>query len=439
MFNILIPKGGASSGTVTTSGSPSANQVAYFTSATAISGDADMTFDGTTLTATRVAIGNGATSSTQIFSARSDQNALTRTLLRNSDTGSSSRVQLSLNTDTGDVDLEATSVARGATASLNIGSSFTGGYTIDMNGANPINLKTNNTSREYINGAGQVGFNASTSLPAQPLVSIGNNQAQTILSGNTSQAGLYVQPKVNSAATAYAIGTLSSVASDNTSFTTGFASAFYENALSKGASNTITRYAGLRLTATTAGGTGNAAIADNEAYSGNWFINQSGSVASTLGGALTVTGTTTVTGGIVGITGATNAAAGNLGEYVESVISTDANVPAANGVWGDATSISLTAGDWDVSALLLLAGSGGVTTAGDVAIGTASGTSTTGLVLGSNWCQFQYISANGSRSAGSVPCWRANISGTTTYYLKVRATYSSTPTYTCRISARRVR
>jgi hypothetical protein len=45
-----------------------------------------------------------------------------------------------------------------------------------------------------------------------------------------------------------------------------------------------------------------------------------------------------------------SAAAGYVGEYVSSAVT--ATNYGATGVWGDLTSISLTAGDWDVTALL---------------------------------------------------------------------------------------
>lgn len=392
----------AGAGTVTTSGSPANTYLAYFTGATAITGTSAWTNDGSVLLgpagavtappfsftadpntgmyrvgadilgfaaggaligyceANGLGILAGSTSSTIPLAVRKDANTIIREIIRNSDSGSSAKAQLSLQTDAGDVDFLATSLAGNSSspiAYLNVGSSFTGGLRLDVNGTNPFLVYTNNTARLTVAGAGTATFASGTPV---------------VLSDTT----------------------------DSTTSTTG--------------------------SLKTAGGLGVAKAVNI-------------GTTLTVTGATTLTGAATVTGGIVGTTAAGNATAGNLGEYVESVISTDANLPAANGVWGDATSISLTAGDWDVCAMLLLAGQSGTTTAGDIGIGTASGTSTTGLVLGSNWNQFQFIALNGSRASATIPPYRVNISGTTTYYLKVRGTFTSTPTYTCRFSARRVR
>lgn len=158
-----------------------------------------------------------------------------------------------------------------------------------VNGFNAsLELGTNNTVHSVLDSSGKAIFSAiNTTPPVQSLFTIGSGVAQTILSGNSTQNGLRVQLVANSAATAYNIGQLITVASENAAFATGFASALYENALSKGAANTITRYAGARFTPTTAA-TNNASISDNEAYIGNYFIHQSGTVPSSLAGQVRV-------------------------------------------------------------------------------------------------------------------------------------------------------
>lgn len=136
-----------------------------------------------------------------------------------------------------------------------------------------------------------------------------------------------------------------------------------------------------------------------------------------------------------GTTTNNNACPGCVGEYVESVV---ANVacPAIN-VWGDATSISLTAGDWDVSALAYYTGGTGVTVY-QLGISQTSGNSTTGLVLGSN--RLVMTMSGVLDHSVSICSYRQSLSGTTTIYAKMILAYTGgSPTIYCRLSARRVR
>lgn len=161
---------------------------------------------------------------------------------------------------------------------------------------------------------------------------------------------------------------------------------------------------------------------------------------STLNRAIKTLGTSPVEflGGIVGTTTNDNAAVGNVGYYVESVVSAT-NFPA-NGTYGDLTSISLTAGDWDVTV------NGEVTintavgfNATLVGISSTSGNSATGLVRGSNACAFlapTFVNGCGN----SIPSYRMSLSTTTTVYYKMYAEYASgNPQIKGRISARRMR
>ncbi len=162
-------------------------------------------------------------------------------------------------------------------------------------------------------------------------------------------------------------------------------------------------------------------------------------------GTQTIAGTLTVSGQLIGKGTATNdsAATAYIGEYVESVISTLTNFPGASGNLGDATSISLTAGDWDVSATVLLNEAGGsLTTQMDLGISQASGNDGTGLTLGSNRLRNGDGTTTISPTARSmsIPAYRQSLSGTTTIYAKLLGTYTvATPQYRCRLSARRVR
>lgn len=152
-------------------------------------------------------------------------------------------------------------------------------------------------------------------------------------------------------------------------------------------------------------------------------------------GGITITGSLTfspTTAGIVGTTTNDNAASGKVGEYIESVVS---SITAPTSLhYKDATSIALTAGDWDVS-LIATISSVSTVTEWIAGISTTTGDSGTGLIDGSNMCDiFTTVYRN-----AVVPPYRMSLSGNTTVYLKFYAQYSGSPTLNGRLSARRVR
>jgi len=157
-------------------------------------------------------------------------------------------------------------------------------------------------------------------------------------------------------------------------------------------------------------------------------------------GLITATGVafSPTTGGIVGTTTNDNASAGKVGEYIESVITSSTNA-VTSAQYGDLTSISLTAGDWDVMLEGRWNQNSSTWTEVFMGIGTTSGNSSTGTSI-ANSEDWNFTSASiGSVNIGISP-FRVSLSGTTTYYLKYLATYSAgTPQARGRISARRVR
>ncbi len=157
------------------------------------------------------------------------------------------------------------------------------------------------------------------------------------------------------------------------------------------------------------------------------------------GSVVLATSPTITTPGIVGVTNAGNATAGNVGEYNSSATGGAAVSAGTSGQFGNITSISLTAGDWDVSGTFIPIINGAVITSGtwDVNLSAFSGNTTTDLVVGDNYLTISHLTNVGSMS---IPAWRVNVSSTTTIYLKGRVSYSSgTPQWYGRISARRVR
>ncbi len=151
-----------------------------------------------------------------------------------------------------------------------------------------------------------------------------------------------------------------------------------------------------------------------------------------------------------------DATAGTYGEYTDSAVTTATNFPA-NNVAADATTITISAGDWDVFAELMFIGNSSVFAGGfevDTWIAGASGNSTTGQVEGSNFVIYQPgVTTVPSRLPISLPIVRVKsngtdilIAGTTTSSSQVvrlkilpSGLSAGTPQYKCILRARRVR
>jgi hypothetical protein len=134
-----------------------------------------------------------------------------------------------------------------------------------------------------------------------------------------------------------------------------------------------------------------------------------------------------------------DATAGNVGEYVTSAISVT-NYPTS-GQWGDLTSISLTAGDWDVRVSGEFENATAVTSYADLGLSITSGNSSTGLSLGDTYLELGTGVPTGSNvQFFPGPTVRFSLAGTTTVYMKARSGYSGgPPTLAARMAARRMR
>lgn len=142
---------------------------------------------------------------------------------------------------------------------------------------------------------------------------------------------------------------------------------------------------------------------------------------------------------LVGTTTNNNAAAGMVGEIITSGAVGPTSFPASS-VYGDLTSISLTAGDWDVTGEMTVhMNSATMSNGGLVGISTTSGNSGTGLSQGDTRQDPATPSATYDTSA-TLAAVRMSFAATTTVYLKFLATYSAgTPQAYGRLSARRMR
>lgn len=137
-----------------------------------------------------------------------------------------------------------------------------------------------------------------------------------------------------------------------------------------------------------------------------------------------------------------SATAGFVGEYIESFISAATNSPGS-AAYFSVTSISLTAGDWDVSGVIRFRQNSATysNSSLECGIGTADGNNSAGLSTPSTNVLQDLGSNTWVNQSLVVSTVRKSLSATTTIYLKgLPGTYSAgTPQYQGRISARRVR
>lgn len=129
---------------------------------------------------------------------------------------------------------------------------------------------------------------------------------------------------------------------------------------------------------------------------------------------------------------------GFIGEQKRAVVSSPSNF-AATGTYGDATSITLETGVWDISLVLYAQANGATVTLVQAGVSTTSGNSATGLTFGDN-ASVSLPPTSTSDTNISIPQYRVLVTAASTvYYLKVRADYTvATPRYQARISAVRV-
>lgn len=131
-------------------------------------------------------------------------------------------------------------------------------------------------------------------------------------------------------------------------------------------------------------------------------------------------------GQLPGVTSATAATAGNIGEYISSSVASGSAVSLTNGVAANLTSISLTAGEWDVSCSASFVT--GATTQmfyQNVSVGTTSATQNTAPGASASFA----ISASGTTVNTTVPSVlntmpnRYSLASTTTVYCVALASF----------------
>ena len=140
-------------------------------------------------------------------------------------------------------------------------------------------------------------------------------------------------------------------------------------------------------------------------------------LCTTTGGELT---------GCVGYTGGSAAAAGKVGEVISSAIAVGSAVSLTTATPANVTSISLTAGDWDVSGNCNFTAASATTALGSV---WAAGISTTSATLPTDGTEapvfVPLITATSFKTHGTVSVKQVNVSSTTTVYLVCEATFTA--------------
>lgn len=135
-----------------------------------------------------------------------------------------------------------------------------------------------------------------------------------------------------------------------------------------------------------------------------------------------------------------SAATGYIGEYVSASVALGSPVSGTNGQYVNITSISLTAGDWNIDGQVEFDANGATYTAGPTgAVSAFTGNTTTDHVFGDNVRGTLAPTATAGTGV-SINSWRKSLSSTTTIFLKFRSDFSAgTARGYGRISALRVR
>jgi hypothetical protein len=149
---------------------------------------------------------------------------------------------------------------------------------------------------------------------------------------------------------------------------------------------------------------------------------------------------TVLTPNIVGTTTNNDAAAGSVGEVLSTAVASGSAVGISTGTPANMTSVSLTAGDWDVSVMFaflpaattsitaLIGNISQVSATRDTAVGAEKALRCAAVVPGANACNVD------------VSSYRVSLAGTTTIYAVAQATFTvSTLAVYGIIRARRIR
>lgn len=174
------------------------------------------------------------------------------------------------------------------------------------------------------------------------------------------------------------------------------------------------------------GGT-NASSAGITAFNNITGYTASGATGTTSTNIVFSGSPTIATPAISGVTNASNASAGNVGEVISSSVVSGSQVSLTSTTAANVTSISLTAGDWDVTGTVVL-NPAGTTTVTAIAGGISTTSATLVTTPDANGLPTVNIAATlttGAVQRLSIATYRINVSSTTTVYLVAQSTFAT--------------
>jgi hypothetical protein len=181
------------------------------------------------------------------------------------------------------------------------------------------------------------------------------------------------------------------------------------------------------------GATSGSVTLGTQAVAGTWNLNLP--ITAGTAGQFLVSGG----GGSTAMTTNDAAAAGYVGETITSTVLTGSAVSLATTTAKTVTSVSLTAGEWNVCGNVLYT-NGGTTTTTVSAAAFNTTTDTLPTAPANGWSEWGGATLTGPSISHTVGCHRVSTASTISYFLVTRATFAtSTSTAYGSISARRVR
>lgn len=151
--------------------------------------------------------------------------------------------------------------------------------------ASVLEIRSGSTTHLSMSSAGLVGVGGATDSAKGFRVGSGSSAAVSNGTSGIVQVGIGSEITCGSDATTYLAGMYSASTTLAASFTCGLRVGYYSDDATKGSGSTITRDVGYYLNQPTQG-TNNASIADNAAFSGNYFINSTSTRASLFSGVV---------------------------------------------------------------------------------------------------------------------------------------------------------
>jgi hypothetical protein len=138
-----------------------------------------------------------------------------------------------------------------------------------------------------------------------------------------------------------------------------------------------------------------------------------------------------------------SATAGNVGEIITANVLTSTNVGGASSEYWDASSLALTAGDWDLTGHIVWYANGATFTSTyfQTGMGSVTGNSGSGMDAANSVVDSGAVPTTFATFSQVMPTVRVSLSTAATRYLKgyFTTTTAGTPQYRCSFRARRVR